>query len=199
MTKPNEDPTLNDHPTPQPTVRPPRPRLARPGLVRETIISVVVIVAVLTLTELAIPRSSLDGPSMQPTLSQGQRLIISRVNYLFGEPQYGDIAVFNSPVNDTDVLIKRVIGLPGDVIEFSDQQVYRNGDLLEEPYFINRPCSPSDCPDRTWRLGEDEYFMMGDNRNRSKDSRAFGPVTRSELVGEAVFRYWPPLEFGFLE
>lgn len=186
----------------------PRPRLARPTLLREFINNVFFIVAALVLSEIAFPRSSIDGPSMQPNLWAGQHLLISRVAYLFGDPQPGDIAVFDPVDAKDEMLIKRVIGVPGDTIEIHgvevekdgqttrDYQVLRNGEVLPEPYFINRPCT--NCRDNVWHLGEDEYFMMGDNRNHSNDSRAFGPVKRERIVGKAIWRYLPLDQFGSL-
>jgi signal peptidase I len=180
------------------TDRMPRPRLRRPGLLQELIGTLIFILSVYALAEMAIPRSNIDGPSMQPNLHAGQYLIISRLDYLFGEPQRGDVAVFQAPGSDDDEprLIKRVIGLPGDTVEIRDTEVYVNGEKLDEPYFINRPCNPSKCPNETWTLGPSQYFMMGDNRNNSRDSRAFGPIQRSAIVGRAVFRYLPLSEFG---
>ncbi|MCU0499108.1 MAG: signal peptidase I [Anaerolineae bacterium] len=174
-----------------------RPRLRRAGLLFEVFSTLFFIVAVYSLAEMSIPRSNLDGPSMQPNFYAGQYLLISRVHYLFGEPQPNDVAVFQAPGDTPDDprLIKRVIGVPRDTIEFIDQVVYRNGLAIDEPY-INEPCEPRLCPDRRWELGPDQYFMMGDNRNHSRDSRVFGPVRREAIVGEAVFRYWPPERFG---
>lgn len=189
----------------------PRPRLARPGLLRELLNNVFFIVAALILAEIAFPRSSIEGPSMQPSLFAGQHLLISRVHYLFGDPQRNDIAVFDPDDNKNEMLIKRVIGIPGDVIEFRDTEVerdgqivtearlFRNGEMVDEPYFVNAPCTVSSCRERSWTLGEDEYFMMGDNRNHSNDSRSFGPVRRERIVGKAVWRYLPLDQFGSLE
>ncbi len=174
----------------------PRPKLKRVGTLREIINSLFFIVVALVFSELALPRSSIDGPSMEPTLFTGQNLLISRLDYLFGEIKRGDIAVFDPPNPAQEMLIKRVIGIPGDTIEIRNQEVYLNGEKLDEPYFVNRPCTPIDCPDNTWTLGANEYFFMGDNRNRSNDSRAFGPITRDRIVGKAIFRYWPLDKFG---
>jgi signal peptidase I len=167
-------------------------------LLRELLSTLIFIVAVYALAEMSIPRSNIDGPSMQPNLYAGQYLIISRLDYLFGDPQRGDVAVFQKPGSDADEprLIKRVIGIPGDTIEIRDTQVYVNGQRQDEPYFVNRPCDPSKCPDKSWTLAPNEYFLMGDNRNNSNDSRGFGPVTRSAIVGKAVWRYLPLSEFG---
>ena len=175
------------------TLARPRPRLRLLGWGRELLGTAAFLIAVFTLLQLALPRSVVHGTSMEPSFSEGQRLVISRLNYLFGDPQRGDIVVFNSPnpLRDNEPsLIKRVIGMPGDTIEFIDQQLYVNNGLLDEPY-INEPCAARDCEDELWELGPDEYFVMGDNRNVSRDSRAFGPVPGENIIGEALLRFWP--------
>lgn len=172
----------------------PRPSLGRFRFMREILGTLIFGVAVFTLLQLAMPQSMVQGQSMEPTFYEGQRLLISRVNYLFDTPDHGDIIVFNSPnpLSDNESpLIKRVIGLPGDVIEIRDTQVYRNGELLDEEGYINAPCRTFKCPDDEWVLGNDEYFVMGDNRNQSRDSRDFGPVSADLIIGEAIFRFWP--------
>jgi len=178
----------------------PRPTLERFQFVKEVIGTIAFVVAAFTLLQLALPRSVVNGRSMQPTLVDGERLVISRMNYLFGEPQYGDIVVFNSPrprTPDESSLVKRIIGKPGDTIEIRDLQVYVNGVPLVEPY-IREPCDTSHCRDNIWELGENEYFVMGDNRNNSNDSRSFGPVPRENVVGEALIRYWPLERIGII-
>lgn len=178
----------------------PRPNLRPMGLGREIISTLVFLVAVFTLLQLAIPRSVVHGRSMQPSFQEGQRLVISRLNYLFGSPHRGDIVIFNSPdplTPDEPSLIKRIIGLPGDVIEFREKQLYINGVLTEEPYINEAQCRK--CPDQKWELGDNEYFMMGDNRNNSRDSREFGPVPAENLIGEAIFRFWPIGNLGVVD
>jgi signal peptidase I len=172
-----------------------RPRLRRRGPLLEVVQTAVFVVAMVALVNLSTARAVVDGPSMEPTLFTSQFLLISRLHYLFGDIQHGDVAVFFPP-NEDDRLIKRVIGVPGDTIEIRERLVYRNGDLLTEPYFVNTPCT-SRCGDNTWTLGPNEYFFMGDNRNRSRDSRAFGPVPKSNIIGRAVVRYLPPQDFRY--
>ena len=130
----------------------PRPRVGQFRIIKELIGSIVFLVAVFTLLQLALPRSEVHGRSMEPTFVEGQRLIISRVNYMVGNPQRGDILVFNSPQSDSDdpSLIKRVVGLPGELVEIRDQEVYINGERLDEPY-IKEPCTRQ-CRDRQWQL-----------------------------------------------
>ena len=176
----------------------PRPAIRLPGIWREGFDLLAMVVLVFVLVELAIPRFMVEGRSMQPNFQDGQRLIVSRVHYLFGNPGRGDIVVFNSPRNpDGEPLIKRVIGLPGETVEIREQMVYVNGVPLEEPY-INEPCTPSHCRDNMWELGTDEYFFMGDNRNHSNDSRRFGPVNYENIIGETLICYWPPSNWGIV-
>ncbi len=175
----------------------PRPRLKRTSAIREIIDLLVLIGAIYALVNLMTVRFVVQGPSMEPTFAENQFLIVSRVNYLVVNPQRGDIAVFHYPGNTDEDYIKRVIGVPGDVVEIRDALVYVNDVLLDEPY-INEPCRPTQCPNEFWELGEDEYFMMGDNRNRSSDSRDFGPVGKTFIVGEVLIRYWPPEDWGIV-
>jgi signal peptidase I len=175
----------------------PRPKLQRRSFLREIIDTLVLIAAIYSLVNLASARFIVQGPSMQPNFHTGEFLIVSRLNYLLDQPQRGDIVVFHYPGNPEEDYIKRVIGLPGDTVEIRDTLVYVNDVQLDEPY-INEPCEPGRCRDEVWTLGLDEYFVMGDNRNHSSDSRAFGPVNRQFLVGEALVRYWPPSEWGLV-
>ncbi|MBE2272283.1 MAG: signal peptidase I [Anaerolinea sp.] len=178
-----------------------RPRLHNPSLFREIVETVILIGLVYTLVNLATVRFYIEGPSMQPNFWAEQFLIVSRVHYLFGNPQRGDIIVFDPPGDDDSannpLLIKRVIGEPFDVIEIREGQVYVNGVPLNEPY-IKEPCTTSSCNDSRWELGADEYFMMGDNRNNSRDSRTFGPIVRERIIGEAIVRYWPLTDLGLV-
>ncbi len=155
------------------------------------------LVVMFTLVNLATVRFYIDGPSMQPTFYTGQFVLISRLNYLFGTPERGDVVVFNAPGNDANdpPLIKRLIGLPGETVEFRDARVYINGVLLDEPY-LNEACLR--CDDRSITIDADEFFLMGDNRNNSHDSRAFGAVAHERIIGEAIARYWPPNQWGVI-
>jgi signal peptidase I len=176
----------------------PRPKLHRRGFVREVIDTIVLIGAIYALVNLASVRFIVEGPSMQPSFASDQFLIVSRINYLLDEPERGDIIVFHPPGKPSDEppYIKRVIGLPGDTVEIRDTRVYINGTELYEPY-INEPCRSDRCPDETWELGPDDFFVMGDNRNHSSDSRGFDEfIHHSNIIGEAVLRYWPPQAWG---
>lgn len=179
----------------------PRPKLKTPGMIVEALSTVIFIIAVTVLFDLAIPRSLVDGHSMEPTFYGEDRLVVSRVNYLIGEPQRGDILVFNSLVPSEAergiMLIKRVVGLPGDTVIIREQKVYINDVKLDESYILE-PCGINRCRDDSWELAPDEYFMMGDNRNNSRDSRRFGPVPLNKIVGQVVLRYWPPATVGII-
>ncbi len=178
-----------------------RPPLLLPGLLREIVGTVVFVIAVTVLFDLAIPRSLVDGHSMEPTFYGDDRLVVSRIHYLVGSPERGDILVFNSLVPSEAergiMLIKRVVGLPGETVELRDQQIYVDGEALTEAY-IKETCGTMRCADQRWVLGQDEYFMMGDNRNNSRDSRRFGAVPINKIVGQVVFRYWPLATIGII-
>jgi signal peptidase I len=178
-----------------------KPRLQRGRHLLEWLDLIITIGAIYALVNLTTVRFIVDGASMEPNFHTGEFIIVSRANYLFGDPERGDIAVFHYPGDPTEDYIKRVIALPGDTIEFRSQQVYVNGELLYEPY-INEPCEPRNCPDAIYTMGPDEYFLMGDNRNHSSDSRSFENserrVHREHIVGEAIIRYWPQSEWGIV-
>src|SRR5687768_16897081 len=142
---------------------------------RELVETVVLIVTIYALVNLASARFIVEGDSMQPNFHTGQFLIVSRVNYLLASPQRGDIVVFHYPLDRQSDFIKRVIGLPGDIVELRGGRTYVNGVELNEPY-INEPCNLMSCSDQSWQLELGHYFVMGDNRNESRDSRAFGPI-----------------------
>lgn len=176
----------------------PRPRLGQWGAMRELLDLIVLVGAIYALVNLSTVRFVVRGSSMEPTFRDDQLLLVSRLNYLLADPQRGDIVVFHYPNAPTEDYIKRVIGLPGETVEMRDQEVYINGVKLDEPY-INEPCMTYSCPDKIWELGSDEYFVMGDNRNRSSDSRSFNGVKRQFIVGEVVIRYWPPSDWGIVD
>ena len=166
--------------------------------------------------------------SMEPTLAVGERVIVNRIGNRFAAPGVGDIVVFHPPRGaDTNEcgnagqgpfyegpdsrrpcdrptrtrsdqnFIKRVVGLPGDRIAIRDGHVVRNGVEQREPFI--RACGGGpDCNLGTVTVPQGHYFMMGDNRGASDDSRYWGPVPRSWIIGDAFFSYWPPKQFGLL-
>jgi signal peptidase I len=132
--------------------------------------------------------------SMVPTLMVWDRVLINKLAYDLAEPERGDIVLFRSPNGGEDPLIKRVVGLPGEEIEFRAGTLYIDGDAQPEPYLAGRrPAGESYGPKR---VPEDHVFVMGDNRDNSFDSRFFGPVPMENLIGESLFRFWPPNRAG---
>lgn len=182
------------------TITPPRPAIRRGRFLAELFDTLLLIGLVYTLVNLATVRFFIEGRSMEPTFQDAQNVLVSRVHYLLGEPQRGDIVVLDAPgddaTRDNPLLIKRLIGLPGETISFSDGLAYVNGQALNEPY-IKEFCT-SRCNGDPVRLGPDEFFVMGDNRNNSRDSRVFGAVSRGRIVGEVIVRYWPPSDIGLV-
>ena len=170
----------------------PRPRLRELGLVQDVAQRVTFIVVAVVLINLITMRYRVEGPSMQPTLDDGQILVLNRLAYMFGPPSRGDITVVHLASLSADDLIKRIVGLPGETIEIRDNQVSINGTPLETPW--GQDCG--DCSPGVWRLGPKEYFLLGDHRAASRDSRAFGPVPSSALIGKVMWRYWPLTQFG---
>lgn len=177
----------------------PRPRLRQRDFLGELLETAALIAVVYALVNLATVRFFIDGPSMQPSFYEGQFVLVSRVHYLFADPERGDIVVFHAPGSrrDDPPLIKRLIGLPGETVELRDGRVYIDQRPLNEPY-VRDACAAARCADRVYELGMDDYFLMGDNRNNSRDSRAFGAVERSLLVGEAILRYLPLDQWGLI-
>lgn len=157
----------------------------------ELLEALLVVIGVYLLVNLFTARFVVEGQSMQPQFETGQFLIVDRTRYFFDTPGYGDLIVFHYPDNPSDDYVKRIIGLPGDTVAFRDTQLYINEIQVEESY-INEPCHPTRCEDAEWVLGANEFFVLGDNRNYSQDSRAFGPVPSHLILGEAWIRYWPP-------
>lgn len=153
------------------------------------LISFILFLAINTVTA----RIRVDGSSMEPSLHHNELILVNRLAYQFGEPARGDVVVFRFPRDPEQEYIKRIIGLPGDTIEIRDHQVFVNGILLEEPY-IAAPTNQSGV----WTVPEDRYFVLGDNRNDSSDSRAWGTVPEEYLIGKAIFIYWPPEEWGII-
>jgi len=130
------------------------------------------------------------GQSMEPNLSPHQRLIVEKFSYRLRAPDRNDIVVVDLPQID-DMLVKRVVGLPGETIEVRRGFVYVNGELLAEPF-------PHDVDHATMapmRLDQHQYFVLGDNRDNSNDSRIFGPVSDERIVGRVWLRYWPLYQF----
>lgn len=165
------------------------------SLLRETLETVAIaLVLTLVIRHFVVESFVVRGSSMEPTLHDGQRLLVSKFVYWFRPPHRGDIIIFRSPVNRRDDLVKRVVGLPGERIEIVRGRVLVNGQALDEPYLQRR--DRSNMPPLEVQPGH--YFVLGDNRPNSEDSRFFGVIDRGAIKGEAVLVWWPPASFATL-
>ena len=146
-------------------------------------------------------RTSVSGHSMETTLQDGDQLIVDKISYRFRDPKRYDIIVFPYQYEENTYYIKRIIGLPGETVQIDESgNIYINGELLEENYGAETIQNPGRAA-KPITLGDDEYFVMGDNRNNSKDSRSeeVGNVKRSQIIGRAWLRIWPLNKFGLLK
>ena len=188
--KPNSEPSQStDFPSPQ--VEPKKQDFALKMWLRDLLTSIVV--AFLIITFLYQP-VRVEGTSMMPELRDQERLFINKFEYHFEPIHRGDVVVFHYPLNPVKSYIKRVIAVPGDDVSVQDGQVYVNGREVREPYVPRRYRDNRSYPDTV--LKADQYFVLGDHRLISSDSRDFGPVSRNLIYGKASFVYWPTNEMG---
>jgi signal peptidase I len=163
-------------------------------LVREIIETLALTLVIFVVIHFTIQNYMVDGTSMQPSLNNNQYVLVNKLAYLFHAPERGDVIVFHWPVDTNKDLIKRVIGVPGDVIVMDRTTVRVNGVLLNEPY-IMAPINPAG---NKLVVPPNDYFVMGDNRLVSDDSRDWGFVPKSYIIGKAVFVYWPISSWHFI-
>lgn len=138
----------------------------------------------------------IEGNSMTPMLSNHEAIIINTLVYHFEPIRRGDVVVFRYPLDATKSYIKRIVGLPGETVQIRQGLVYVNGSWIPEPYVLSQYEDLSDFG--PIQVSSDSYFVLGDHRNRSNDSRVFGPVASQLIYGRAVFAYWPMNHFGLL-
>lgn len=184
----------------QPELSPPPDPLAAPQLRRELRswtrdLAVALGLALVIIIFLYQP-VKVEGTSMAPLLSDQERIFINKFVYRFEPIDRGDVVVFWYPLDRSKSFIKRVIGLPGDTVEIRAGHLYLNGKVLPEPYVPASYLDGSSYGAR--KIAPDEYFVMGDHRDSSNDSRMFGTVPRDYIYGKAVFAYWPMNQFGSL-
>jgi signal peptidase I len=171
-------------------------------VIREILGTLVLAVAIFLIIQATLQSSIVLGSSMEPGLEDGDRLLISKVAFIWGEPKRGDIIVFSPPgnLNSTEDFIKRIIGMPGEVVEIDSGIVsihQPDGTLIvldESEYIV----SPAVTPYTSNIIPPDSYFVLGDNRNNSNDSRNGWLAERDDIVGKAWFTIWPSSSWGLV-
>ena len=144
-------------------------------------------------TRLIVQNFRIEGPSMSPNLVDAQFLLVNKLSYVASEPERGDVIVFRSPRSPDEDLVKRVVALPNEEVEIKEGSVFVNGRRLNESsYFQNSV----DRDTALLRVPDGAYFVLGDNRLHSRDSRDIGPIPRASIVGRVWLVYWPPSDFG---
>jgi len=139
-------------------------------------------------------RVRVDGSSMDPTLQNGELVLVNKLAYKLGKPQQGDVIVFHPPIKPTEDYIKRIIGLPGDQVQVISGKVYINGKEIQEDYIAAAPIYSG-----SWHVPTDSFFVLGDNRNNSSDSHEWGFVPVENVIGKAIFVYWPPGQWALIQ
>jgi len=157
--------------------------------VETIILALVMFVIINALTS----RVRVENISMLPTLNPGELILVNKLAYKLGDPHHGDVVIFHAPNNPGEDYIKRIIGVPGDEVTIGSGRVIVNGVVLNEPYIAAAPNYNG-----SWIVPEDSLFVLGDNRNSSSDSHAWGFVPLDEVIGKALFIYWPISKIGSL-
>ncbi len=161
--------------------------------IRDIIGVLLLVLVIFGAVQFALQSFRVDGGSMEPSFHNSQYLLVDKLTYRFRSPARGDVVVFHNPQFPDELYIKRIVALPGDHVEIGDGYIYVNGVQLEEtPDF--GPISSSN--EYSVTLGQDEYFVIGDNRSNSSGSQTFGPVPRDNIVGRVWLCYWPPSNWG---
>lgn len=172
----------------------PAPRNEALQLLRETVETIVLALIMFLIIRQGIQNYRIESHSMEPNFYENQFVLVNKLAYRLGEPQRGDVVVFHNPNNVKEDYIKRIIGLPGDALEFRDDIVYVNGLPLDEPY--TNPPTRAPFGSQTIVVEDDHLFVMGDNRPKSSDSRYFGQLDQDLLVGKPWVRIWPVSEWA---
>ena len=169
------------------------------AFLRDTLITLIIAVVIFFGLQVTVQSFIIDGPSMNPNFHTGQWLLVNKIIYKIGDPERGDVIIFLAPNNQRDDYIKRIIGLPGESVEIKDGAVYihkENGNILplDEPYITE----PAKSDYTGGKISENEYFVLGDNRNNSSDSRHGWTMPRQNIIGKAWLSIWPPDEWGLV-
>jgi len=141
------------------------------------------------------------GASMEPNFYDGEYILTDKFSYRFGEPKRGDVVIFKAPKNPELDYIKRIIALPGEKIQIKNEGIFINNQELDEKYlpeYMDLSGGLFLTKGKEVEIPENSFFVLGDNRSHSSDSREWGPIQTSDIVGKAFLRYWPPNHFGIL-
>ncbi|MGH2484541.1 MAG: signal peptidase I [Ktedonobacterales bacterium] len=158
-------------------------------LLREVLEVAVITLLLFVVVRAVVQNYRVEGPSMMPTLQNHQYILVDKLTYFFGSPHRGDVIVFEYPKDTSEDFVKRIVGVPGDTVQVANNgQVSVNGVAINEPY-VNDLGNPYGAT--TVTLNPNQYFVLGDNRGDSSDSRAWGPVPRNDIIGRAELVYWP--------
>jgi signal peptidase I len=215
--EPGLEPEPTFEPPPAPAVEVPRPRRRRRYLTifREVVETLLLALLIFLAVRSTVQNFKVEGSSMLPSLEDGQYIIVNKLAYaqfdlgifdffpffdagdhathhLFGGPKRGDVVVFEAPRYPDRDFIKRIVGVPGDKVEIRDGIVYINDEPVDEPYTQGE----TGCPCGPWYIEEGRYFVLGDHRNNSSDSRQFGPIAEGSIIGKTWFSYWPLSDVG---
>ena len=161
-------------------------------ILREVGITILIAIAVFVPLQLTVQSYTVVMSSMEPNFQEGECIMVSKVSYRSSGPERGDVIIFEPPFESPHPFIKRVIGLPGETVEIEDKKVFIDGIPLEEEYIMAAP----DYQMSAKTIPENEYFVLGDNRNNSNDSHSGWTVPRDNVIGKAWFTYWPPSKSG---
>ncbi|HEV3096583.1 MAG TPA: signal peptidase I [Candidatus Dormibacteraeota bacterium] len=169
------------------------------SFLRDTLEIVFLALVLYVVIQYAVQTVHVLGSSMYGTLHDNDLLVASKISYKLHAPQRGDIVVFKPPDEASRDFIKRIIALPGERIHISNSVIYINGQVLREPYLPEKWTYNNNWPasGQDQLIPPDQYFVMGDNRNHSSDSRLFGPIELGSILGKAEIRIWPLGELGF--
>lgn len=167
------------------------------SLVRELVETVVLALILFLVIRQVVQNYRIESHSMEPNFLEGQFVLVNKLAYRLGEPRRGDVVVFHNPGNTSEDYIKRIIGLPGDVVEVVGDAIVINGQELPQPF--EHELNPPDGYFGPLTVPANSLFVMGDNRPRSSDSRAIGPISEDLVVGKAWLRVWPLNKFGLVD
>lgn len=162
------------------------------AFLREILITLAIAAVIVIAFKTTVQNFGVYMSSMEPSFYEGQRLLVNKAAYIFGDPQRGDVVIFDAPGTREGDYIKRAIALPGDTVEVKESAVYVNGFKLDEPYIK----SPPNYTLEEQKIPENMYFVLGDNRNNSDDSHNDWLVPRQNMIGKAWLSTWPPPEWG---